>query len=291
MYFIMKKIFLLCFVFILLSSCVVGGVTDGDVIVKVVSFHQDDIVRTSSGRPLIFAKGSREYCRWRPFDWQFVREQFSKQGLEKEALDELFFDGAVENEETESSDVELEDKPVFIEVGNNWTTFGLLIQNNTDDLLIIDTVLFQARANCGSETFTHSGEISSSYCSGERGAPFLYIVLPKHQINYTPNNSNSLNNLRLFIDGFPIIDRTGEPSTSFQSSFRAIGANEGTPPAGATEAGTGAGAKCEPHKIVVTPIYQVELTLIGYFIFMGEEESRQTGRFTKRVRFSTTVIN
>ena len=309
MYSIMKEIFLFCFLCVFLSSCALGLSSSGTnkVQVFVVPFHSDSKSRTASGRPYIRTKAIPQICRWRPFQLREVYEQLQEEGIAEEVLDRYFL---LEEEEGESADEREIGEPVYHTVGDNWIKFGLQITNLTNYVLVIDTVRFQARARCGSQTFQHSGEISTGYCGGEGSdaAPYLYVAPPADltgtQINYYPQSSNPFDNLTLLFDGFPIIDRTQEASRSFQNAFTRSSSPSGvaTGTAGATgtadsagTAGVGAGTRtnreCQPNKTIVIPRYDIELVLIGYFMLPSGEEVEQVGHFTKRIRFSTTVIN
>ena len=312
----MKKIFLLCFLLALLSSCV-GTVGSGSnlshkVQVFIVPFHSDSRVRTASGRPPIRDwKGGPKVCRFRPFRLEDVRDRLIKEGVNKNVLDKFLFDETFETEgggegESEGNSFSRREvgRPVYHEVGENWLSFGLQITNDTPFLLVIDNIRFQAKARCGSQTFEHSGEISTGYCSGEgEGAtPYLYLVPPLaiggKQVNYYSKSPNPFDNLTLFFDGFPILDRTGEASPDLQSTVKAFGANTTGQTNNVSTSATGTEKECQPHKIKVIPIYRVELTLIGYFILPRgddkddrEDEVEQVNSFVKRVSFSTTVFN
>ena len=307
----MKKVLGSCFLLfiLLLPSCVgTGGVGSNDVQIFVVPFHSDSAVKTSSGRPYIRTKGSRQVCRWRPFNSRLVYEQLLKEGMSEEFLDSNFFyEGSLEpvtSEATEDSEVR---KPVYLEVEDNWLKFGLQITNLTNYILVIDTIRLNGNARCGNYTFQpYSNEITTGYCSGEGEgtSPYLYLVLPSRstgtQINYFPQSENPFDNLTLFFDGFDIIDRTGEASRDFQRSFLRTNPNQNTANnnsavtntannIGGTASGNGTESSCQPDKAIVVPQYSIEMTLIGYFLLPdGEEQIRS---FTKRLRFSTSVIN
>ena len=294
----MQKIARLCILFFFLSSCIFGGAGSGQVQVKVAAFHENSPLRTASGQPYIRLSPSREICRWRPFQLQQVREQLLTEGIDEETLDDyLFYTEGEEATEEEGPGPEVR-SPVYIETEDNWTKFGLQIVNLSRFALIIDTVRFNARARCGSQTFDHSGEISSGYCS-ESGhdAPFLYIVPPTNYddkgrpigpgINYQPRSINAFDNLTLIFNGFPIIDRTAEPSRNLQRAFQTVENNASN--SRGQQNGSTAETECQPNQTIVIPRYTVELTLIGYFLLPRGTE--QVSHFTKRIRFSTTVIN
>ena len=260
--------------------------------VEVVAFHSNSNVQTSSGRPYIRAKGTRKYCRFRPFKQKLVREQLVNIGVSKEVVRDYLFQIEEENSETGSNEEnEAEEKPVYLQVDDNWLSFGLQIINLTQLVLIIDTIRYQARGKCGSQVFSHSGEIASGYCSGDGGdsAPYLYIVPPAgttgRQVNYYPQSANPFDNLTLFISGFPIVDRSGDPSKVLQNAF---GTGGNTASTATASAGTG-GRECQPNEIIVIPQYTVELTFIGYFM-VPKGEGEQAGNFRKRISFITQQI-
>ena len=288
----MKKMLLLCFLCALLSSCLSGTGDSGGVIVRVAAFHQGSLVRSSSGRPFINTKGGRHFCRWRPFNAREAREKLMKEGLGEKTLDEYLFIDEAHSEE-ESSEGRENQEPVYLQVGDNWSKFGLFIQNLTNYFLIIHTVKFEAEANCGSKLFYHSGEFHyTNYCTGEGNtAPYLYIISGRNQVKYDPISSNSFNNLILFIDNFPILDRTGEASPSLQNTFKAFGrgtagsmTNTNNSVVATTE------RKCRPNELKVIPRYRVELTLVGYFAVPGREGLEQVDNFEKVVGFSTANL-
>ena len=304
----MKRLFLIFILFFFLASCLIGGgAGSNSVRVQVAAFHQNSALRTGSGQPYIRLSPSREICRWRPFKLENVREQLLTTGIAKEILDDFLFyretEGAegAEGEERETSSYGPEvGKPVYIETGENWTKFGLQITNLTKYVLIIDTVRFEAKARCGSQIFEHSGEHSAGYCSREGDeAPYLYIVPPVKRddkgnpthpmVNYHPRSSNAFDNLTLIFDGFPIVDRTKEASKNFQNAFKSPGTNTPTGLSGTESAGSATERECQPNKTIAIPKYDIELILVGYFLLPRSVE--QVGSFTKRIHFSTSVIN
>ena len=293
----MKKLILCFLCVVLFSSCELGQ--QSGVVVQVAAYHKDDLVQTSSGRPLINNKGMPQFCRYRPFNLLSARERLKDEGLTTEQLDRYLF-GAGSGEEgeegEESSRERSAEEPVFIEMEDNWLKLGLVIQNNENYLLIIDSVRFQARARCGSQTFEHSGTINTGYCSGGGDtAPYLYAVPAGTQVNYAPLSPSSFDNLILLIGGFPVIDRSGEASQTLQNTVsRAVEqrtANATTVNSGDSE------RECRPNEILVIPQYTVELTLLGYFIVPGGEDIEERGKrkkqptqvkpFRQRIRFRT----
>ncbi|MDE0091828.1 MAG: hypothetical protein OXN83_00915 [Oligoflexia bacterium] len=286
----MKKTLFFCLACFSLSSCLVGSGSN-DVRVKVVSYHSNSDVQTASGAPYIRTKGTRQICRWRPFRQRTARDQLLQEGVDKEVLDDYLFPiEEEEGEESESYEV-IQDDPVYLQLEDYWLRFGLQITNITDFVLIIDTIRYQARARCGSQIFSHSGEFSFGYCSGGGGdeAPYLYVVPPVEttgkQINYKPLSSNPFDNLTLYIDGLPVLDRTGEASPSFQSRFEDTGVAGTFGSAEVTDE-----RECQPNEPLVVPQYTIELTLVGYFM-LPRGSGEQTGGFQKRISFPTTFHN
>ena len=303
---VIQKIFaLFIFVFFCLSSCIIGGGGAGSsrVDVRVVAFHSNSLIRTGSGQPYIRRQASREICRWRPFELETVRDQLLTQGIDEDILDDYIFPIDEEAEEEEESSLDpVVKKPIYVETAENWTKFGLQIVNTSNYLLIIDTIRLNAKARCGSQVFEHSSELSSGYCAGDSEAPYLYIVPPAPinaegrpsgpMINYHPRSTNAFDNLTLIFDAFPIIDRTGEASTNFQNLFKSSGQNtfSGSVTGGGAEAGLTNEQECSPNQIIVVPRYDVELTLVGYFL-LPSGAAEQVGHFSKRIRFPITSIN
>ena len=307
----MKNIIvLLFFLFACLPSCLgLFSFSANDVKVKVAAFHSDSIVSTASGWPYIRTKGTRQICRWRPFTVRKVRSQLKKYvGFNEDTLNKYFFpedeeEGAGESTEAESNR-SIEGRPVYHQAENYWTKFGLVIQNETEFVLVIDTIRYYAKARCGDEILEHSGEFDSSYCSSEDGTtPYLYVVPPAGtgtQVSYIPQSSNPFHNLTLVIDGFPVIDRTDQPSKELENAFRVSTAESRN-----TFNNSGSQKKeCQPDETIVIPGYTVELVLIGYFIVPdkprddlsdeGDRDERegaeQVGQFDKRVTFQTTTF-
>ena len=302
----MKKFICLFFFFFLFSSCVgSSSISSSNVKVNPVAFHSDSIARTASGRPYIRLKGARQICRWRPFTLRDLRLRLKNDvGLSEDAMNKYFFPETEGESEESESNTRAESQPVYYNAENNWTKFGLVIQNETNFTLVIDTIRYQARAKCGNEIFEHSGEFDSSYCASEGGAtPFLYIVPPSRvgQVNYIPQSSSPFDNLTLIIDGFPIKDRTEFASKNLQNTFSSSTQNNfGS--AGNTENNNldQQNRECQPNEIIVKPRYTIELTLIGYFIVTRRppdregvnrepgDDGEEVNYFVKRVSFQTT---
>ena len=286
-----------------LSSCLLGGGREGsrNVSVKVVAFHENSSLRTASGRPYIRRTASQrgEICRWRPFELRDVRSQLLKEGIDEEVLDEYLLHREEGTEEEEGAERETRE-PVYMSTGENWIKFGLQIINFSPYVLIIHTVSFNAKARCGSQIFEHSGEINTGYCSVQGdNAPYLYIVPPTKyndrrepigpMVHYRPLSSNAFDNLTLILDGFPIVDRTREPSKSLQNAFQTNTSPSTTAGAGAPAAALAVERECQPDKTIVIPRYTIELTLIGYYLLPKAAE--EVSYFTKTVSFPTAVIN
>lgn len=282
-----KVFFPLSLVF--LSSCFFQGRGQGSsgVSVQVVAQHSDSFLRTASGKPYIRLSGEgSKICRARPFTIDILTGELRRAGVSDEILDNFFPNALRESsaegeasttteEEEEDPEQEVSNQPVFTSVGNNWLEFGLLIQNNTDFALIINRVRLHGVGRCGGKTYNYSSEIGNSYCSGN--LPILYIVPPRQKIEYRPESNNPFHNLKLFFAGFEIEDRRDDPSRRLQNQVGNQNNQETVDQV------------CQPQQDYGIPSYQLEISLHGYFLALGEEYA--TINFFQRVYFSTEVIN
>lgn len=241
--------FLFSFCVLFFTSCQLGSdntaVYNSNVRVLVAPFGSGDTVQSS--RPIIFPNGGRKACRQRPFRSSDMRTFLRGLGVDKDHLDVLF-----NEEDTESEAERVPQTVVLTDVADNWLKFGLLIANhNTKVFLVVESLHFTAEGKIRGEQFLHSGNVDHGYCSGEHGdvAPFLYLVPPGKQAAYRPLSDNPFENLTIYLDGFPIIDRTEEPSREFQREIGVTGVTGNFSSA-----------------IIEVPIYTVEITLSGYFM-------------------------
>ena len=266
------------------SSCWRAG--GGSLNSKVTAFVA--LPHTRKVRPsgvIIHQRGSeRQQCRPRPLSSNDLRKVLKDEGLNEETID--YFLG---EEDTEEENIENPNDPVYTSVGEYWIRFGLFIQNRTNFPLVIDYIHFNARASCGNQSFSHSGEVNSGYCSEEgdvASLPFIYFIPPNAEVPYEPTSSHPLKNLTIFLDGFRGIDRRGDPS---QVLAQKHGEPQTRGGAGVAALNTGQVQECRPNDIIYIPTYTVELTLSGYFITQ-ETGERTTSHFSKRVSFKAGQV-
>ena len=294
---VMNKVFALAF--LLLSSCQFGqgglaSVLGSNVRVKPVPYSSSDKVTSIDRRAIINLKGGRKICRSSPFrarDFRSVLEKVEQESgsvkLEDKFLDELFKVGEESGNAASSTS-----KATLLEVEDNWLKFGLVIYNanrgtkkvnnkeqSRNFFLVIDSITYNATAVYEKQAFSHAGNIDPGYCDssaeGGEAPPFLYFIPPNKRVDYKPLSNNPLENLILFISGFPIIDRSSQPSFSQQQRIQSASGQGG---------GSSQQEFYSSRKIRVIPKYTVELTLRGYFITKSGE---QVAGFTKRVRLYT----
>ena len=271
-----------------LGSCVFegGGLgLNSQVSVRVVSQFNDSFLRTSSGRPYIRLQGGPDICRKRPFSQRIIREELLNSGVSEDVLNDYFFGGeevSFQEEEEEEEEEEAVSSPIFHTVGDNWIEFGVLIENNTDFALVINKVRLSGVGRCGGKIFNYSDEKSSGYCA-EGDFPILYLIPPRQKIEYNPENTNPFHNLKLYFDGFEIEDRRDQDSRRLQNL-----ANRGLVSSNTNTITNEIEETCEPSRDYAIPVYQLELSLTGYFIGLSSEYV--TIDFFKRVNFSTEVI-
>ena len=291
-------------IFLFLSSCIggssgsSGGAFNSQVSVRVVSQFSDSFLRTPSGRPYIRLQGGPpRICRKRPFTIEAIREELLAAGVTHEILNDYLFSGEAEGEEGETGEggegetsENTRPGPVFHNIGSNWIEFGLLIQNNTDFALIINLVRLSGAGRCG-RVFTYpNSEIGTGYCSsGEAGSfPILYIVPPRRQVVYRPDDTNPFHNLTLRFSGFEIDDRRNTPSKRLQRIISGPTATNNTQQNSSIDNDT-LEEVCEPNREdYAIPKYTLELSLLGYFIGLSSEFA--TVDFFKRINFDTEVI-
>ena len=267
----MNKAFVL--IFLLLNSCLIGQGSglNSKIDVAMVPYTSADKVIRDDRKLAIFLKGGRQVCRPSPFKARDFRTALKLKSekvftqLEDKFLDELFRVG----EESGSTTSSASNKAVYLDVGDNWLKFGLVIANHNTGtevvnnkktsknfFLIIDSIKYNAKARYGKQEFSHAGNINPGYCDtnaeGGETPSFLYLVTPGTQVNYRPLSRNPLENLTIYISGFPIIDRSSQPSFSQQQGIQGGGVNL-----------QGFYSQGDIRKI---PEYSVELTLLGYFI-------------------------
>ncbi len=245
------------FCFLILSSCKQGlrSTLESEIEVRLLTYSRGNVVR-SHGRPIIHYSGGNQICRPYPFRNSEARRYLSESThikLNKTALDYLFGE---ESEQQEQPNQEL--KPVVKSVGNGWLKFGLYIGNGNKGegknvYLIIQTLEYRAKASYRGRTIQHQGTVSSADCDGP---PFLYIVPPDTEVNYDSFSRHPLENLTIFLSGFPAINPD------------------------------------DPTRLRM-PNYSVELTLLGRFIIPTNNESEafeMVTDFSKTIKFRTRSI-
>lgn len=296
------KIFGLCLsCFFTLSSCLFqtnlrssSGRLSSQVTIRVSPYAQSDEIKYRDARkPVIFPIGGELPCRPHPFNYNEARQELGDQGLSKEFLDNLF--GA--EAEGQGLNTETSEKgPVRREVQNSWTKFGLIVgfgkEEETssplnDVVLVITDISYVAVAREGNYICSKTGNISAGYCNGPS---FLYVIPYSTIAYYDPISSNPFTNLILYIDGLPIIDRRSQPSPRLQSLYPNLSASApgtgGSADASCTEtqsaqtnsnAGLGSGVQqnieslggsqnqISSGDLIVTPEYEIELTIYGDF--------------------------
>lgn len=235
----------------------------------VVAPYGEGSVKISS-QPVILLTGGEKVCRPRPFVNSEAVTVLKEESLTENFLEDLFGEEGGGEGGAEVRADSSRNEPVKTSVGDNWLEFGLWISNankgRNSYFLIIRNIIWVASANYRRETLSASGNVDAGYCEGP---PFLYLVPPNRKVTYSPESSNPLHNLTIFLDGFNIIDRSGEPSPL-------LGVR-------ASETG-GVRYSYSPNEIIVIPSYTVQLTLRGYFL---TKSGVQVAPFVKRVYFRT----
>lgn len=136
-----------------------------------------------------------------------------------------------------------------VSVSGNWLKLGLQIENKTKDwILVIEDIVLFAEAEHEGEVFHYRQDLSRGYC----GLPFLYVVPDGISLHYDPFSDNPLENLTLYIDGFPSID--------------------GTSGAGST-----------------VPEYKMDLVIFGRFISIRDDKKPSVEVFLKKLKLTTSL--
>ena len=286
---VLRSIFFLTLSFYFLSSCQFSG--DGGeglyssrVQVYVSPFGRGDVLRPS--RPILFlGKGEENEmlpCRPRKPDFNNIRENLNEFGLDNEIFRDLY---NLSDDEEETAEGDDDDRPRYEDVEGNWLKLGLAIGNtntgvDNNPFLVVEQLIFVARARIGDREFSNVQTISSGYCE----TPVLYVVPPARRINYEPHSNNPLQNLTIYVGGFPIIDRTQLPSQSLARISGGLGGLQQAPSPGQSSEGAPGNFIRSGESLIEIPEYQVELTLRGYFIL---EDGTRLTEFAKRIRFRT----
>ena len=177
------------------------------------------------------AEGKELICRSSSFDLpSFESTPGWKEVLNRTLLDEYLNRG---------------DGPVTTSVTGVYIQFGLIVINGSGETLVIDTVSVTGRAVYNGQIFNHSTSLNSGYC----GLPFFYVAADGEALTYHPLSDNPLENLTLYMGGFPVVDSL----------------EEGQP-------------------VIVIPGYDMELTFMGWFF---SEEKAVSKPFFKRLSVKT----
>ena len=300
----MKKLQFAVFCFLLLApaSCqLYSGQTSSTLSAKVtvvsLPYGAGDSIRPSS--PVVFLSGGALPCRPEPVDVSKVRQslesKISSSGsgdrLAPGVFEDLF--GDVE----EDGEVDLADgqrDPVIKDVGENWLKLGLYIGNGNQGVgknfwLIVENISFRAVARHRGFICIHQGNLDSGQC--EDGVPFLYVVPPGLSVTYKPKSRNHpLENLTLYIEGFPIVDRSQEFSPDLarqageESQGSAGGCQEDSSALGGLQNQQESLNLFGRQSVKVIPPYTVELTLHGFFV---DKNGDRVAAYVGRTRFST----
>ena len=137
------------------------------------------------------------------------------------------------------------DGPVKTSVSGIYLQLGLIIINgNIGETLVIDTVSVNGQGTYNGRIFNYSASLNAGYC----GLPFFYVVSAGQDVSYHPLSENFLENLTLYMGGFPVVDSAEEQ-----------------------------------RAVIVIPEYDIELTLMGWFV--SEEREDQSKPFFQRLAF------
>ena len=291
-------------VFCLSASCIPWpwGLQSEDVRVIVEPFGDGDEIRP--GVPLLrFNAPTLPTCRPAPLTDRSLRAIFSNIGFDVNQeggigdILGLREPGAAGGGATGAGPADEEERerqrlPVIVQgIGNGWVKFGLYISNGRnfsnsanrkEHLLLVITDLFvTASARVGERVETFAGNVGSDYCAseGQLRLDFLYLVPGGKAVKYRPDSNNPLENLTIYLSGFPVIDNR-------QQAEAVPGAEDG--------AGGGAGAAAAGNNslvgncIIYVPRYRVRLTLSGYFM---TSSGTKVQNFNHRTVFHTTSLN
>ena len=115
---------------------------------------------------------------------------------------------------------------VNISEPGGWMAFGLSILNHNEDYdLTVELMSLSAQSVGEDEVLNHGRTVAGGYC----GLPFVYFVPAGKSLTYKPLSDNPLENLTVYIGGFPVSRRSNSLS-------------------------------------VTVPGYQMDLTLLGRFV-------------------------
>ena len=270
-----KAITFYCLLFI--AGCAAGsGANSANVEVIVNPYGAGDSFRRAV--PIVTIPPAEKTCRPKSYSAQELRDNLSGSGLLSDEGVNRFFGEPVAEETELTPEIRQErNKPIRESVAGGWTKIGLSIGNNSQFFLVIDTLSWQATGYHDGQAYSSQGNLGDGYCSGsEGGFPFLYFVPPQRKILYKPQNRDSpLENLTLYLSGFPVVDRSGEPSVR-AAQILSQGGGEASPAQAVRPGG----------QLIDIPNYNVDLVLTGYFL--NQDGQIMTSGFSKRVSFNVT---
>ncbi|MGI9548469.1 MAG: hypothetical protein ACR2M7_00595 [Bdellovibrionales bacterium] len=288
-------------------------------------FGRGDQVRPS--QPIIFTSKGSKICRPRPSDPEEIIKMLepppgsddNTAALTEEAFPRIF--GVTKKELESIRDLTTSEnllerlQPVRTDVGGDgtgWLKLGLFIVNGNigsqgSYTLVVTDIVYSATARYRNQVFSHTGDIQAGYCgeTASRSAlsegsetasidiavPFLYMVPAGKKVEYNSTTNNPFHNLTLYLDGFPIIDRTKklDPAQqrlldTYSSSNSGSDSNSGSSSTASTPSSNEDDLYRPGDPLIVIPKYTVYLTLRGHFL---TSEGHTIGIFTKRVSFST----
>ena len=237
--------------FVLSSSCVIGGAGSGgesglSANIIIAAYSRD--AHSSSIVPH-YGRVGNVVCRPSPVDPIFLYQRINKLGISAKGFETLFgfnqeeFKSLSTQQTLNSRNLERTLRSVRVETGstepgeNGWMELGFGFSNQSDYFLIINRIDYHAQyiyKNC--EQFLASGTIDSSYCSelvtaqesgdsdsGEglslpvdASLPMLYFVAPQKNAHYRPLSKSPFENLTIALTGFQYVDFSNEPSSQFR---------------------------------------------------------------------------
>ena len=311
-----RVFFLFWILFFFPSACnVYSGPTAASLSSKVflipLPYGPKDALRPS--QPVIFLSGGDFACRPAPYDGRAVRQWVERELASEESkklargvYNDLFGGGEEAGEGAAAGEggaggeggegggpAGRSSEPVMVSVSDNWLRLGLSILNANKGTggsfwLVVEDMTFQAVTSDGR---SHSGSLQES-C----GAPFLYLVPPGMNVLWRPHSRTShLENLTLYLSGFPIDDRSGElsPDLALQAAAGASQGGQSTASqliSSLSEGAGGGGGSPANNRPAIgqgpisIPRYTVELTLRGYFM---DTNGLRVASYAGRTRFST----
>lgn len=319
------KTYLLILILFFTTSCQIVGQGQNayasNVDVYVTPYGSGDTIQTR--RPRVgYGVAKKLRCRPRPTDRiETLKTLISRGNLSDVALTNLFGLNADEikivkdsksSNKSDSTKFRNTQKPVTTEApskGEGWVKFGLVINNDTDFHIIVESIYYYASAvsnRC--KPLVASGTIGADYCNdavegttsdssedtsslqNELVFPFLYFVVKKKSVRFKPLSDSAFENLTLYLGEFKYIDNSEEPSPSFKARVDARDRSVDKQNLPSEESGGVRQCDDSPRRgdpRIHFPSYLVQLTLRGYFISDGGEDIYP---FSKKLQFRTESI-